>query len=474
MNATCGILGWGYALCRRRLTHEETLGAWQRPGMPGSRSVTGYDEDTITLGIQAALHALRDQDVASIDGLIFATTTAPFDEKSSAAFIADCLDLRPEARVLDAQGSLRAGTTALFTAWDWIASGACSRVLVVAADTRLAKPGSPDEMLFGHAGVAMLLGDGTTCIAELRERTTFNSSRPDVWRIAGARFPSGADQRFARNITYTDAVLRVLNALLARTGWKPADVGKVTLYSPDVKSGSGVLKSLGFDLKAQYFDPASYRLGLTGAAHSLLMLGTALERAAEGERLIAVGYGDGADACAIVMKKTPDDGAFNRLVKTSYDIPYNRFLVEHGLHAGAENMTSGFTSEIMAERNRRLWLNLRAQRCEICTTVVTLPLPLCPQCREQGKLEPFDLQRTGTVFAVTHEHYYPTPTPPLGMATVELDGGGRMTLQVADEHTPLEIGDRVELVFRRLHDAGNVPNYFWKCRSIDLKGGING
>ena len=72
----------------------------------------------------------------------------------------------------------------------------------------------------------------------------------------------------------------------------------------------------------------------------------------------------------------------------------------------------------------------------------------------------------GTAFSITHEHYYPTPEPPLGMATVNLDGGGRLTLQIADENTPLQVGDRVELVFRRLHDAGGRPNYFWKCRAL--------
>jgi uncharacterized OB-fold protein/3-oxoacyl-[acyl-carrier-protein] synthase III len=420
------------------------------------------------------MHALRGQDSTSVDGLIFATTTAPFAEKSSAAFIADCIGLPPEARVLDTQGSLRSGTAALFTAWDWISSGACSRVLVVAADTRLAKPGNPDEMLFGHAGIAVLLGDAATGIAELRERTAISSSRPDMWRLAGDRFPSYADQRFARKISYSDVVLRVLETLLESTGWKPADISKVTLYSPDVKSGSGVLKSLGFDLKTQYFDPASYRIGLTGSAHSLLMLCAAMERSTADDRLLAVGYGDGADACAIVMKTAPAEGEFSRLAKSSYEIPYNQFLAEHGLHAGAEKMASGFTSEIMAERNRDPWLHLLAQRCGACGSVVTLPLPMCPHCREQGRLESFALQRTGTVFAITHEHYYPTPVPPLGMASVDLDGGGRLTLQVADENASLEIGDRVELVFRRLHDAGNQPNYFWKCRSIEVKGGGNG
>ena len=60
------------------------------------------------------------------------------------------------------------------------------------------------------------------------------------------------------------------------------------------------------------------------------------------------------------------------------------------------------------------------------------------------------------------------------MASVNLDGGGRLTVQIADENELLNIGDRVELVLRRIHDAGNYPNYFWKCRAVEMKGASNG
>ena len=49
---------------------------------------------------------------------------------------------------------------------------------------------------------------------------------------------------------------------------------------------------------------------------------------------------------------------------------------------------------------------------------------------------------------------------------VDLDGGGRCTLEVADARVAeLAVGDRVDLVFRRLFTAGGVHNYFWKARS---------
>lgn len=464
---TTGIHGWGVALCRRRLTNTETQSAWNRPDMKGSRAIAGHDEDSLTLGVQAALDAMRDVDPERIDGLIFASTTAPFEEKSSAALIATFLNLKPEARVLDVNSSLRAGTIALSVACDWLAAGSCTRVLVVAADTRLQKPGAPDEILFGHGGVAIILGNTDNCIAELLSRIEYNSTVRDTWRPMSERFLRTADVRFARERAYQQPVKHVLTRIMQCVEWKPEDIGKVVLYSPDIKSGSNVLKQHGFDLKTQYCDLVSPSLGITGTPHTLLMLCAALECASKEDRLIAIGYGDGADAYALQMKINPSRTPFRVTMKQSYEISYNRYLSLHHLHTGSEATHEGFTSEIMAERNKKLWLNLKAQRCTTCGTVVTLPLPSCPHCSDDMHLETYQLQRTGTVFAITHEHYFPTPESPLGMASVNLDGGGRLTLQIADENVPLRIGDRVELVFRRMHDAGNYPNYFWKCRSVE-------
>lgn len=464
-----GIASWGVALCRRRLLNAETQNAWNRPSMQGARAIAGHDEDAITLAAYAAFDALKEVASTRIDGLIFATTTAPFSEKSSATMLASILDLDPRTRILDLNSSLRSGTKALAVARDWIEAGVCRNVLIVAADTRVQKPGASDEILFGHAGVALLVST-EDCLVEIITNVESNSAQPDTWRLALERFPRNADQRFAREGAYKQPVKNVIQALLTATGWKPEEASKVIVYSPDVKSGSGILRESGFDVKTQYIDLASSQLGLTGAPHTLLMMCAAMERSKSDERLCVIGYGDGADGFALRMKEQPKRSPFRIALKQSYEISYNRYLSLHQLYAGAEGTSAGFTSEIMSERNRQLWLNLKAFRCASCGAVITLPIPSCPSCRSE-KLENYPLQRNGTVYAITHEHYFPTPEPPLGMATIDLDGGGRLTLQVTDENIPMEIGDRVELVLRRYHDAGNFPNYFWKCRPVEVTKG---
>ncbi|MEE8204941.1 MAG: OB-fold domain-containing protein, partial [Dehalococcoidales bacterium] len=59
------------------------------------------------------------------------------------------------------------------------------------------------------------------------------------------------------------------------------------------------------------------------------------------------------------------------------------------------------------------------------------------------------------------------PETPRPMAVVDLDSGGRMIMQMTDtEAGEAKVGLEVELVFRRLHQAGGFHNYYWKCRPL--------
>jgi 3-hydroxy-3-methylglutaryl CoA synthase len=108
--------------------------------VPGERAVANADEDSLTMAVAAGLDCLAGIDQSTIDGLFFATTTAPYSEKQSAGVIAAALDLRHDISTADFTGSLRAATTALRAAADAIDSGNAQSILVTAADCR---PGEP-------------------------------------------------------------------------------------------------------------------------------------------------------------------------------------------------------------------------------------------------------------------------------------------------------------------------------------------
>jgi uncharacterized OB-fold protein len=57
------------------------------------------------------------------------------------------------------------------------------------------------------------------------------------------------------------------------------------------------------------------------------------------------------------------------------------------------------------------------------------------------------------------------PDTPVTSAVVDLDGGGRMLIELTDcAPEQVEIDMPVELTFRRYHDGFGMKNYFWKAR----------
>jgi len=124
-----------------------------------------------------------------------------------------------------------------------------------------------------------------------------------------------------------------------------------------------------------------------------------------------------------------------------------------------ESTFTPYSSQAMAYRERGQTFRLLAARNTETGEVVFPP----PPAASSAGFEPCRLARTGTVVTFARDHVFPFGGP-LSMAVVELDDGGRFYGQVADQ-LEVEIGDRVELVLRRLHEGGNVPNYFWKIQA---------
>ena len=108
-----GIIAYGAYIPYYRLTRAEIAKAWGVALSPGERAVANYDEDSLTMAVAAARDCLKGINRENIGGLYFASTTAPYKEKQSAAIIAAVLELPSDAVTMDFSGSLRCGSNAL-------------------------------------------------------------------------------------------------------------------------------------------------------------------------------------------------------------------------------------------------------------------------------------------------------------------------------------------------------------------------
>jgi 3-hydroxy-3-methylglutaryl CoA synthase len=461
-----GIQSYGAYVPPTRLPLAAIGGRPVREGGP-EKAVAWNDEDAVTMAAAAAANCLRGFDRASVDGVLFASTTYPFREKQGAAFLARALDLRGDVRTADFAGSLRAGMGALRSACDAVAAGSARRVLVVASDARLAAPGSALERSVGDGAAAFLVG-ASDAIATLEAFHQVADEILDVWRAEGDRFVHSWEERFVVQEGYHPRTLEVVRDLLERTGTERADFAHVALYAPDERSHAGAARALRLD-PAQVADPLFGRLGCAGCAFAPLLLASALERARPGERLLAAAYGDGAEACALAVterieKLEPRRGVAWHLARRRPVRSYDRYLKARNLEATEWTAPAdpGLSATIHF-RERDEDVAFCGQRCRRCGAVQFPIQRVCESCFAKDEFERARLSdKIGRVVTYTFDYFFPTPDPPTIVTVTDVEGA-RIHLQLVNAAPDeVRLGMPVEFELRRVHQVGGRPNYYWK------------
>ena len=160
-----GICSYGGYVPRYRLNRGSIVGAmsWINPVImmhaQGEKAIANFDEDTITMAAAAGIDALTGIDINSVQGVYFASTTMPYRERLNASIISLAMNVNENIRAIDFGGSLKAGTSALLSAIEGVESKRINNIVVTASDCRLGKPGSTQEMIFGDAAAAFVIGD---------------------------------------------------------------------------------------------------------------------------------------------------------------------------------------------------------------------------------------------------------------------------------------------------------------------------
>ncbi|MGB8707414.1 MAG: 3-hydroxy-3-methylglutaryl CoA synthase, partial [Dehalococcoidia bacterium] len=385
-----GIISYGAYVPLWRLSRDAIGAAWGRPSFGGERSVANNDEDTVTMALEAVLDCLGGIDRDSVDGLYFASTTAPFREKQCAALVAAAADLKPEIVTADFGNSLRAGTSALRAALDAVNSGSAENIIVAAADCRLGYPRSDYEQNFGDAAVALLISKKGKPIANVKASQAIFNEMYDVWRLDKDTFVQSWEDRFIIEHGYLENMSKAISGLMKKQNLTAGDVTKAVLYAPTARTQQQLARQLGFDPKTQLQDLLVSTLGVCGCAHSLLLLVTALENATEGDKLLVSSYGDGSDAFLIEVTaevdkvKTGRHGVKGFLASKLALSTYERYLSYRGiLEPQPGEAFRLFPSASVSWRERNWSIRFHGSKCKSCG-LVTFPIQrVCYQCQSK-------------------------------------------------------------------------------------------
>ncbi len=461
-----GIAAYGAYVPRLRLPLALIGGGPAREGGP-EKAVAGHDEDAVTLAVAAAIDCLEGFERERVDALYFASTTHPFREKQGAALIAKALDLRRDLYTTDVSGSLRAGTLALESALHAVAAGAAGRALVVASDCRMGAPRGALEARLGD-GAAAFLVSGTDAVATLQGSHAIADELQDLWRMDGERFTHSWEERFVVQEGYTPNLVEAVRGLADKLGAAPADFSRLVLYGPDARSLGQVARRL--DVAPEKLQDTFFgRLGNAGAAFAPLLLAAALEEARPGERLLAASYGDGAHALAFEVTEQIDKLGSRRAV--SGHLARRRALSSYDAYLRARNLQpkewdSGPELGLSATvrfRERDADISFVGAKCRACGQV-HFPRPrVCYRCHALDQWEPHRLSdKPGRVLSFTFDYFFPAAEPPTTVVMVEVDGC-RVQVQMDARPEEAKLDLPVEFAFRKIHEAGGKPNYFWKA-----------
>jgi len=478
-----GIVSYGGYLPYNRIKREtvsEAMG-WlhQAAHMKGEKCVANFDEDCVTAAVAAGMNCLRGYDRELVDGLYFATTTAPFRERRGADIIGTALDLTGATRKADFADTTSAGTTALIAALESIAAGSASRMLVCASDVRIGKPGSSQEMTFSDGAASLLVGDEGV-IAAWEGSYSVSYDFPDHWRTESDRTDRAWEERFGREQGYRRFIPEAISGLVAKHGLRAKEITKVIYPGIYPRDHAVIGKKLGFE-PGQIHDHLMMNMGNTGTAYPLMLLVSALEAANPGDTLIMAGYGNGSDA--LLFTVTEEIGKIKdqkRGLKASMESKreltnYEQYLAFRGLispEGGIRAEAIPYTALSLIWRDRREVLGLCGTRCRRCGTPQYPAQRVCvnPDCGAIDEMEPYRFsEKTGTVFSFTSDLLAFTPSPPGMYAVVDFEGGGRYWFDVTDcDPESLEIGMPVELSFRRRYvdERSGIVGYFWKAVPI--------
>jgi len=475
-----GILAYGAYLPFQRLDRKSISASLGSGGGKGTRTVASYDEDTTSLGVEAARRALRalPPDAPRPTALYFATTDPAYLEKTNAATVHAALGLDPSVVAYDFGGAVRSGVGALRAALE-----RAEPTLVVLSDVRTGLPGGIDEAFNGDGAVAFVTAGAGPLVAELVAAAGATEELLDRWRIPGEPSSRQWEERFGEAILVEPAQVALTDAL-KQAGVQPGELNAVAVSGTSPRAAKKVAGALA-GAGATVIDDLFGSVGFTGAAHAGLLLASALdtvpiEAGSAGAVIASLSLADGADA--LVFRATdalaaarPAPSVADQIAAGGPPLPYPTFLTWRGqLRREPPRRPDPVRPTAPASHRGEAWkFAFSASRCQACGRRHLPPQRVCLECHAVDQMEIERLADVpGTVATYTLDRLAFSLHPPVVVAVVDFDGGGRFQCELTDvDPSAVAIGQRVEMTFRRLFTAEGVHNYFWKAKPIAAEGG---
>lgn len=474
MKTPTGLVATTRYLPRLRLERTALLAqhAWMAPGLRGlargQRSMANWDEDTNTMAVEAGRQLLSALPGCIPEALTLASTTLPFADRMNAAIVAAALGVPEKAFARDVASSPRAALSELSAA---MRNPSAGTQMLLAAERRIARPASTQEMLFGDGAAGVLVGSGAP-LATYVASASLHADFVDHFRETGQDHDYGWEERWIRDEGHLKLMVSTGKRCLEQAGVQPDDIALFAMPSTLPKVNEAVARKLGIAPPA-VIDAGHEAFGDLGGAQALALLDIALRQAKPGALVMVCAFGSGCDALLLRRSEVPYSGGEpdKGRSETSYT-KYLSFTGQLALEWGMRAEMDSKTALSAAWREHGRVARFEGGRCSICGTVQFPRTGVCvnPECRAVGAQEVLSLaEMPARVLSHTSDYLAYTPHPPFQFGHIDFQGGGRVLMEFADaDADELQVGMPVRMVYRVKEFDRNrgFRRYFWKATPV--------
>lgn len=463
-----GIIAYGAYVPYNRLQRDKITQTLGSGGGRGTRSVASYDEDTTSMGVEAARIALAGAPGIAPGSLYLASANPAYLDKTNANTVHAALGLSTATPAIDMMGSARSASGALGAALFGTRS-----TMVVSSDVRTGLPASTDESAGGDGAAAFLIGDDADgpVLAEFIGGASATAEFLDRWRSPGDNSSRVWEERFGE-AAYLPLVEDAVARAYEGAGLTPEDVDKVVLTGMQARAVRGAAKFIGV-APDKFADDLTGTIGNTGAAHPGTVLAHALDGAGPGEVIMTVDLADGATAgfyrtTDAIAAYSPATTVQSQIDAGNDSLEYAMFLTwrEMLVREPPRRPDPDRPAAPPSERASTWKYGFVGSECTACQARHLPPSRVCVKCESVDQMIDVPLSDVpATIATYTIDRLAFSLSPPVVAAVIDFDGGGRFAGEMTDvDPDSVAIGDRVQMTFRRLFTAQGVHNYFWKAR----------
>lgn len=432
----------------------------------GRRAVAGWDEDALTMAVEAARSALAESDQPQ--AIWFASTSAPFNERAQSALLVEALALPPTTRSSDAAGSRRCAVSALLCA---LQSSGCA--LVAAGERRPTKAGSPLQLAYGDGGAAVLVDDKGA--ARLIGAASYSRDFLDIYASPPHPTPYQAEERFVRETAAQEFLGPTILAACRNAGIEPNRIGVAAVAEP--VAGTYQLVARQLELPADNLvERVQREAGDLGAAMPLFAFALALSQAKIGDIVLLAGFGSGCDALLFEMaEQMPQTSSADEALATGEPLnDYVRFLSLTGsleLDWGVRSETEQKAAATVLHRHgREMHGFIGGRDAAGVVQFPKSPVPVDPAANGAETLQDVRLaDEPAQVVSVTADRLTYTPDPPFAFGLAQFGNGARVLMEFTDtEANPPSVGDPLVMRFRvkSVDRKRGFRTYFWKAAPV--------